>query len=335
MANLRVKYEDMKDTFEKVLLKKGFEQELALENAELFAQNSLDGIYTHGLNRFPRTIDYINSGYIKVNAVPVKVGGFGALEQWDGQMGIGPSNAKRSMARAIDLADQFGIGCVALRNTNHWMRGGAYGLQAADAGCIGICFTNTIPNMPAWGGKDSRIGNNPFVVSMPRKGSNILLDMAVSQYSFGMIERMAKEGKMLPVPGGYDVNGVLTNDPKLLWESQHAVPIGFWKGSGLSIMLDLIASVLAQGNSTYEIGKLPAEFSISQIFIAINPEKYGDASFMEKCIDDTITYIKGSTPVNEGGEIYYPNEMSHAVKSDNLKNGIPVDEDYWNKVCSY
>jgi 3-dehydro-L-gulonate 2-dehydrogenase len=313
----------------------GFESDLAMENAQLFAQNSLDGIYTHGLNRFPRTIDYINKGYINVNAVAVKTNGFGALEQWDGQMGIGPSNAKRSMARAVELATMHGIGCVALKNTNHWMRGGAYGLQAADAGCIGICFTNTIPNMPPWGGSQNRLGNNPFIISVPTDNGHIMLDMALSQYSFGMIEKMAKEEKMLSVLGGYDMKGNLTNDAKLLWESKHVLPIGFWKGSGLSIMLDLLSSIVSQGYSSYEIGKLPAECSLSQIFIAINIKKLGDPSYTEKLIEDTINYIKSSTPTENNGTIYYPNERALATRKENIEKGIPVDESYWHEVLSY
>lgn len=332
---MRVMYEEMKTVFYKVLIKQGFESDLAMENAQLFAQNSLDGVYTHGLNRFPRTIDYITKGYIKVNAVPVKLNGFGALEQWDGQMGIGPSNAKRSMARAVELASNHGIGCVALRNTNHWMRGGAYGLQAADSGCIGICFTNTLPNMPPWGGSENRIGNNPFILSVPTNKGHVMLDMAVSQYSFGMIEKMAKEEKMLPVPGGYDKEGNLTSDAKSLWESQHVLPIGFWKGSGLSIMLDLLSSILSQGSSTYQIGQLPAEFSLSQIFIAVDTKKLGEPSYTEKIIEDTIMYIKSSAPMEPDGTIYYPNERALATRKENIKKGIPVDESYWQTVLSY
>ncbi len=332
---MRVTYEEMKTVYYQVLVKMGFEAELAMENAELFAQNSLDGVYTHGLNRFPRTIDYIKKGYIKVNKVPVKVNHFGALEQWDGQMGIGPSNAKRSMARAVELASMHGIGCVALKNTNHWMRGGAYGLQAADSGCIGICFTNTIPNMPPWGGKENKIGNNPFIISFPTKDGHIMLDMAVSQYSYGTIERMAKEEKTLPVPGGYDREGNLTSNPKLLWESKHVLPMGFWKGSGLSIMLDILAAALSQGNSTYEVGKLPAEYLISQVFIAFDTKKAGDSLYYEKMVKETIANIKSSAPFEDEGQVYYPNERSLATRSENLKKGIPVDQSYWNKVIAY
>jgi 3-dehydro-L-gulonate 2-dehydrogenase len=150
-----------------------------------------------------------------------------------------------------------------------------------------------------------------------------------------MIERMAKEEKILPVPGGYDVNGNLTSDAKLLWESQHVLPIGFWKGSGLSIMLDMLAAILSQGNSTYEIGRLPAEFSISQIFIAFDTQKISDGSYTEQLVQDTVSYIKSSAPLQDNGKIYYPNERSIATRNENLEKGIPVDATYWNTVLSY
>ena len=332
---LRVTYDEMKGEFLRVLLKKGLNAGLAGINAELFAQNSLDGIYTHGLNRFPAVMDKIDEGYINVNEVASFECGFAAMERWNGNLGMGPSNAKMCMTRAVELAGQYGVGCVALRNTSHWMRGGAYGLLAADMGCVGICFTNTTPNMPAWGGVNPRVGNNPFIVAIPRAdGFHVMLDMAVSQYSYGAVEKAARGGYMLPVPGGYDRDGNLTSDPNLLWESRRMLPVGFWKGSCMSIVLDLLAAGLSGGNTVEDIGRLPAEMSCSQFFMAINPAKIGDPDYLERIAQSTIDYIKTSVPESEGDVIYYPNEMSYDTRADNLANGIPADEGFWNMVKS-
>ena len=110
-----------------ILVKNGFDEKRAEESAKNFADSSLDGVYSHGYQRFPRVIDYIQKGYIDVNAVPEKITGFGAVERWDGHLGMGNLNAKMAMQRAVELAAQLGIGTVAMSNTNHWMRGGAYG----------------------------------------------------------------------------------------------------------------------------------------------------------------------------------------------------------------
>ena len=81
------------------------------------------------------------------------------------------------MQRAIALAKENNIGCVTVKNTNHWMRGGTYGWQAADAECIGICITNAIATMPPWGGIKPRLGNNPLVIAVPRTEGHVVLDM--------------------------------------------------------------------------------------------------------------------------------------------------------------
>ena len=198
---MRVKYEVMLNEFQRVLEKYGFNRQDAHEAAEIFAQNSLAGVYSHGLNRFPRVIDYLKKGEIDPSARAECTMSFGAMERWDGHRGFGPLNARLAMARAIELAKKSGIGLVALGNNNHWMRGGSYGWQAADAGMIGICWSNTCPNMPAWGAKDRRIGNNPLVMAIPRSdGQHVVIDCALSQFSYGKLELCRLNGTKLPVP---------------------------------------------------------------------------------------------------------------------------------------
>ena len=119
----RVPYEVMVNEFERVLTKYGFEPKDAKASAELFAQNSMAGVYSHGLNRFPRVVDYLKKGEIDPKVKAEKIMGFGAFERWDGHRGFGPLNAKLAMDRAVELAKEFGMGIVALGNNNHWMRG--------------------------------------------------------------------------------------------------------------------------------------------------------------------------------------------------------------------
>ena len=148
---LRIKYEDMVKEFNRVLLGRGFSREDAQAAAELFAQNSLDGVYSHGLNRFPRVVEYLDKGTIDPHARAQCVMAMGAAERWDGHRGFGPLNAKLAMNRACELAKLYGIGMVALGNNNHWMRGGTYGWQAAEQGCIAICWSNTMPKYAGLG----------------------------------------------------------------------------------------------------------------------------------------------------------------------------------------
>lgn len=329
---LRIPYEQMYAEFLRVLSKFGFSRERAEACARMFAETSRDGVYSHGLNRFPRFIEYIQKGFIDVHASPEKVSSFGVVERWEGHAGPGNLNAAFCMDRAIELSRENGMGCVALGNTNHWMRAGTYGWQAAEAGCIGICWTNTTPNLPPWGASECKLGNNPIVLSIPRKEGPIVLDMAMSMYSYGKLESYSLQGEFLPIDGGFDTEGNLTRDPKAILESRRPLPIGYWKGAGLSLLLDLITVVLSGGNSTYEIGKIQSERSLSQTFIAIDTTKLPEQNSIHRAVNEVVEDLHRATPAQEKGKIYYPGERTLLTRKENLELGIPADPSYWNRV---
>jgi 3-dehydro-L-gulonate 2-dehydrogenase len=327
----RVPYQDMFNEFLRVLLKHGFRRDRAELCARLFADASRDGVPSHGLNRFPYFISDVVKGTVKVHAEPVRLESFGALERWDGQQGPGPLNAHFCMGRAIALARQSGMGCVALKNTNHWQRAGNYGWQAAEAGCIGICWTNTIALMPPWGAKEPRLGNNPLVIAVPRPGGHVVLDMAMSQFSGGKVHIHRRSGEPLPVEGGYDREGRLTRDANEIAESRRPLPIGYWKGSGLALMLDLVVSLLSGGLATHEIGKLKHERNVSQIFMAFDLARLApDAA--ARLVNEAVESIHAAAPADENSKVLYPGERALAERRENLERGIPVEPSLWQSV---
>jgi len=319
----------LQSEFKRVLLSLDFLEDKAETIAATFAENSRDGVYTHGLNRFPTFVEFVKEGLVKKDAEPVRENAFGALEQWNGNLGPGILNARFCMDRAITLAADNGIGCVAIRNTNHWMRAGAYGWQAADAGMIGICFSNTIANLPPWGGLDPRLGNNPLVIAIPRAGGHVVLDMAVSQYSVGKLNLYKSKNEQLPLPGGYDKEGNLSYDAAEILDSQRLLPVGFWKGSGLSLVLDLLATVLSHGNSTAKITQSEKESSVSQVFICLKADNNGHTA---QLIEEIVGYAKSSRPVKEGQSIFYPGENTLLTRKKSMAEGVWVDEKIWEKV---
>lgn len=332
---MRVKYEDMVKEFARILSKHGFDGKSAEDAAFIFAQNSLAGVYSHGLNRFPRVVSYLEKGEITPDALSECEMSMGAIERWNGRRGFGPLNAKRAMDRACELAGEYGVGVVALGNNNHWMRGGSYGWQAADRGFIGICWSNTCPNMPAWGGKDRKIGNNPIIMAIPRSsGEHVVIDCAVSQFSYGKIEDCRLKGMKLPVPGGYDSEGNLTTDPAEIEKTWRVLPMGYWKGSGISIALDLIATVLTNGNSVSKIGTFGDEVGLSQVMISIDPSKFNSVELTDSIVDEIVADIKASVPAEEGGSVYYPGELELKNIKENRELGIPVVEEVWNSILA-
>ncbi len=334
---IRIPYETAVKEMAMILEKKGFTPERAKICAEIFADNSLAGVPSHGINRFARTVFYLNNGLLDAKAEAECVLRFGAFERWDGHRGFGPLNCKQAMEKACELAKAHGIGIVALGNNSHWLRGAMYGFLAADNGCVGICFTNSQPNMPAWGAKDRRIGNNPLVIAVPRSnGRHVVADCAMSQFSYGKMESLRIKGEKLPFAGGYDTKGNLTDDPKEIEKTWRVLPTGYWKGSSLAILEDVVATVLSHGNSVKAIGEIGDEVGLTQIMIAIDPTMGGANAPKENdaFIDEILDYIKASEPVEEGGEIRYPGERESRAMEENRKLGIPVDEEKWEEIVN-
>jgi 3-dehydro-L-gulonate 2-dehydrogenase len=335
---LRVPFPELELALRAALEPFGFTPEGSALTARIFAETTCDGVYTHGLARFPRFIKAIQLGVVDPSAEPSVIASFGALERWDGRCGAGVLNAHAAMNRAMQLAREHGLGAVFLANTNHWMRGGTYGWQAADAGLFAICFTNTLPNLPAWGTAIPSLGNNPLVLAVPRPQSqNVVLDMAMSQYSYGTLGAYKARGEQLPYPGGFDQQGNLTSDPKAITDgsgSGRALPIGLWKGSGLALTLDLFAAMLSGGKSTHEISRDPLrETALSQCFLAIDPTHLAtDREALDSTADAILANLASVEPIDPAKPARYPGEQTLRTRKENMRLGVPVEESHWQQL---
>ena len=317
------------------MLRLGLSESRATICARLFAETTRDGVYTHGLNRFPRFAEMVANGSIDVNAEPTKTAGFGAMERWDGHRGVGNLNALACIDRAMALAREHGIGGVALGNTNHWMRGGSYGWRAAEQGLFAMCWSNTLANLPAWGATTPTVGNNPLVIAVPRPGGHVVLDMAMSQFSYGTLSAYSKRGQLLPVDGGFDTAGNLTKDAAAIEASQRALPVGYWKGSGLSLVLDMFAAMLSGGLATHQIPLDPLrESGISQMFLAVDPCPLIPSQEMAVMADGILDSLREATPADPAKPIRYPGEQTLQLREENLRLGVPVDPEIWEQLNS-
>ena len=329
---MQLSYADLKAEFLRVLKSCRVADALADECATLFADTTLTGVYSHGVNRFPRFIEQLKAGHIVLGVEPRKVLSLGAIEQWDAQRAIGNVTAKHMMDRAMRLADQHGIGLVALRNANHWMRGGGYGYQAAEKGYIGICWSNSIAVMPPWGAKECRIGTNPFIVAVPTEPVT-MIDMSMSMFSYGMLEVNRLAGRQLPVDGGFDDDGRLTRDPATIEKNRRILPMGYWKGSGMSIVLDMIATLLANGESVASVSEdMDDEYGVSQVFIAIEVDRLIPGDTRAAKLARICDYVLSAQRSDPDVAIRLPGHEFPAMKRANEAAGIPVDDTVWARI---
>lgn len=328
----RIPFDELQRRIERVLVSLGEPAERAALGAKLTAETDRDGVKTHGIARLPRFAAQVRAGVVVPDAVPECVARFGSIERWAGHRGPGNLAAHAAMNRAMELAKENGLGCVALGDTSHWMRAGSYGWMAADSGYAAMCWSNTLPNLPPWGASSPALGNNPLVIAVPRFGSaeHMVLDIAMSQFSYGSLASYAAKGEALPVPGGYDGEGVLTTDAAAIERSQRALPIGFWKGSGLSFVLDVLGAMLSGGKATHQFeADALKEVGQSQVFLAIAPQSVRSMEEMRSVAEGAIAAVHEATPIEAGKPARYPGEGALRVREESLRLGVAVEDAAW------
>lgn len=333
--SLRIPYEEMRRTIEKAMLAAGVPEQKAAICAEVHTSSSADGVESHGLNRVPRFLEYVRKGMIDVTAEPEITASKGAVERIDGHRGIGVTNALFAADRAVQLAKVHGIGCVALINTTHWMRGGTYAHRMAEQGYVGASWICTENVMPLWGSDVQSVGNNPLCIGIPRSDSPVLLDMAMSQYAYGKLDVYEKAGRQTEYPCGFDGNGQATCDPGTVLKTRRIMPTGYWKGSGLSLALDLVGLMLGNGKLSHEIS-VPVEGSCggcTQIFVSYAPDLFGDRKELEDKVEKRLAAVNEAHPSDPKRPVQWPGEGTARRRKENLEKGIPANEDVWAQVC--
>ncbi len=325
--------QELKDQFLRILLSRNISAKKAEECAQIFTETTESGVFSHGVNRFPVFIDQLDQGHIQPENEPVKLQSFGAMERWDGKFGIGNVNAKLMMQQATKIADEFGIGLVALSNTNHWMRGGHYSLQAAKQGYIGICWTNALGVVPPWGAKECRIGTNPLSIAVPGEPET-LLDMSMSMFSYGALQTMRLAGQKAPVDAGFDDDGNTTKDPAIVEQNKRIMPMGYWKGSSMSILLDQMATLLTGGLSVAAITKQGAEYGVSQVFIAIALEKLVSPEERDQQLAEIKEFIMSAKKDEAGSDIRLPGHNLNKKIKHHQKHGMEIDDRIWQTILA-
>ena len=334
--SVKIPFDELKATAKKAFLNLGLDEHKAEICAHIHTASNADGVESHGMNRIPRFAEYVQKGWININAEPELIKSKGAAENYDGHLGIGVTNALFCTERALKLAEAHGIGLVALKNTTHWMRGGTYAWKIAEAGFIGISWINTESCMPMWGSDVQGVGNNPFCIAIPRENGEIVVDMAMSQYAYGKLGVYRLAGKKLPYPGGFDKNGNLTSDPGAIEESRRILPTGYWKGSSLAIALDMAAAAISNGlcGSDIDENNNGSCTGCSQIFIAIDPYMFGEKNNIQNMFDRRVKNADSTHPIDPAHPVKCPGENTIERRKSSMSNGVTVDEQIWEQIKS-
>jgi LDH2 family malate/lactate/ureidoglycolate dehydrogenase len=292
--------------------------------ARIMAEADLQGVPSHGVRMLPPLLAAIREKRITADPQTRLERDRGATCLFDGDRGPGRFVATRAMEHAIERAQRFGIGFCLARHTSHWGRAHAYACQAAQAGFVGLCATNAIPVMLAWGSSRPLLGNNPLALAVPHTPDPVVLDIAMSQAAYGKIGTYQREGKKTPPGWGLDATGKPTDDPATILAARKLLPMGDHKGAGLALMIELLTGALAGGLLSHEIAAIDAtggDADTSKLFLAIDITAFGPRDRFAERVDEMLTYLRTTEPKVE---IKFPGERGWQTRAHNLAEGIPI-----------
>jgi len=303
-----------------------------LEEAEIISETllfaELRNIKSHGIVRLPTYVKRLENSAVNQNAeMRFLENKAAAVSVLDADNGMGQVAGYKAMKAAIDMARIYGIGLVAVKNSNHFGVASYFSMLASKEDMIGLVMTNASPAIAPFGTKTPLLGTNPLTVAVPaKKGKPIVLDMSMSTVARGKIRMAALQNKEMPLDWGLDKDGNPTSDPSEALLGS-LVPIGGVKGSGLSLIIDLLTGALTGTSSLGEVKNITdmnGPSKTSHLFIVINIGAFMDIDEYKERVDDAISKIK-SLPPKGDNEIFMAGEIEQNLMEKRLVEGIPVD----------
>jgi LDH2 family malate/lactate/ureidoglycolate dehydrogenase len=272
----------------------------------------LEGLGSHGVMLTDMYIERLQSGSVSKETAAAIVSERQGAVVLDAGSALGQLTAEQAMSLAIDKSRQFAAGIVTVRHGFHFGAAGRYARQAAGAGCIGIVMCNTRPLMPAPGGAERVVGNNPLAIAVPADGAiPIVLDMATSEAAMGKIRMAEKAKEPIPPTWAVTAEGLPTINAAAAIAGM-LLPSGGPKGFGLSFLIDLLCGLLSQGASGAQVRPLYGDFSApydcSHLFIAIDVAHFCDLGWFRAQAANAAERIRSGNRAPGVIQLFTPGE---------------------------
>ena len=290
----------------------GLPTEAAAVVAAGLVEADLEGLPSHGVMLADIYIERLQKGSVSKAVQAAVVSERQGAVVLDAGNALGQLTGTQAMELAIGKAQQFAVGIVPVRHGFHFGAAGRYARQAAEAGCVGIAMCNTRPLMPAPGGAERVVGNNPIAIAVPTDGDiPIVLDMATSEAAMGKIRIAEKAKESIPPTWAVTGAGLPTTNPAEAIAGM-LLPSGGPKGFGLSFLIDLLCGLLSQGSSGAQVRPLYGDFSVpydcSHLFIAIDVAHFCDLDWFRRQAAAAGERIRGGARAPGVTELFTPGE---------------------------
>ncbi len=330
MATVSLSLEDIYNLANKTLLANGCDEETSNILSDLIMKAERDGSLSHGLFRLPAYVAGLKSGKIngknrpkisKITPCVVKV---------DGNNCLAPMVLNKSLPELIKAAKENGVAVLSITNSHHMAAMWPETEAIAEEGLVAFACTSYKPAVAPAGSIKPLFGTNPISFAWPRKNKPpVVYDMATASMAMGEVQVAKREGHKVPLGTGLTKEGKDTTDPAEIADGGVLLPFGGYKGSGIAMMVELLAGALVGDNFSYETaekdnndGGPPSGW---EFILAISPDKLSNSDW------DTHS-SKFFEKMKSMGDVRLPGERRHKNRLD--KGPRHINEDLVNKIES-
>ncbi len=301
----------------------------AAKVAGLMTEADLTGADGHGVFRLPQYVRRLKAGGFNKRPSITVTRSAPATALVDGDNGMGHLVMSRAAETAIEIARETGVAWVGARRSNHASTAGLYAAMPAEHGMIGIYSAVANANhMAAWGGSELLLGTNPIGIAVPSSEGPVVLDMATTVVSYGTVKKYVLQG--LDMPEGWMINsktGAPLTDPKKSGEGL-LLPIGGYKGSGLAIMLGLLAGVLngaAFGRHVVDFNADDtSETNTGHFIVAVDITCFMPIETFKAEVDRHLKDLRASKRLDGVDDIRLPGDRRRQCREERSRDGIPI-----------
>lgn len=308
-----------------ILTAAGVRREDAAVVAEDLVAADLEGVASHGVMLVPMYLDRLLAGSISRLPAGEVVSDRGGAVVIDAGNAFGQLTARQAVTLAAERASRHGLAAVAVRNAFHFGTAGRYARMLADRGCVGMVMSNTRPLMPAPGGAEAMVGNNPLAIAVPtaagaRGDFPAAVDMALSATAMGRIRLAAAAAQPIPEGWAVDAEGQPTTDPRAAIEGM-LLPAAGPKGFGLACIIDLLCGGLSGGGLGADVkplyGNAALPYSCSHLFLALDLGHFPAGAELPRRAAAQLERIAASRKAPGVARIYAPGELANATRTAN------------------
>ncbi len=305
--------------------------------AEALIAADLEGVPSHGVMLVPMYVERLQAGSVSTHDAALIVHDGGSAVVLDARNALGQITSAQAVQLAAARAGAHGLASIAVRNGFHFGTAGHWARKLSAENLVGIAMCNTRPLMPAPGGAERVVGNNPLAIAIPASdGPPLVLDMALSASAMGKIRLAESAGTAIPAGWAADAEGRPTTDPAKAIAGM-LLPAAGPKGFGLAVMIDLLCGGLSGGAIGGEVTPLygdPATpYGCAHLFLAVDPDRFGVGAALGGRVAAFADAIRRSKPAPETARVYAPGDLERERRAAN-GDACPVPAEVIDKLVA-